>query len=79
VVAQTFAQLRASGRVIIRDRRKITGAAATTTGSMTTQANTQDRSQCAKNPPTHMKFKLAMAEAIELVSADCMAAKKKCA
>jgi hypothetical protein len=46
---------------------------------MTTQANAQDRSQCAKNPPTHMKFKLAMAEAIELVSADCMAAKKKCA
>jgi hypothetical protein len=43
---------------------------------MTIQATAHDCSQCPKNPPVQMKFELATAAAIELVRADCKAAKK---
>ena len=58
------------------DRRKMAGAAAITTGSIKTQATAHDRSQCPINPPAQMRLKLAMAAAIELVRADCIAANK---
>jgi hypothetical protein len=69
----------AFGRVMNSDRRKIAGAARITTGSITIQATAQDRSQCPRNPPTQMRLKLAIAAAIELVKADCIAANRKCA
>jgi hypothetical protein len=74
--SSTFA---ASGRVMNSDRCKIAGAATITIGSIKTQATAHDRSQCPRNPAAQMRLKLAIAAAIELVRADCIAANKKCA
>jgi hypothetical protein len=44
----------ASERVMNSDKRKMTGAAMITTGSIKTQATAQDRSQCPRNPPAQV-------------------------
>ena len=59
------------GRLVIRSaRRRINGAATTTTGNIVSQETPHDLNQCCRKAPSSMKGKLAIAAAIEQVTPD---------